>query len=264
MEEFIETGHYAFRLPHNKEIKIWRYMDLAKYLSVLQRSALFFCKASLLGDPFEGSVSKPIYEWRDYLLKNRETDPQLSDWKDLPEDVVQNYVEAMPRINREHIDTFMVNCWHMNEHESAAMWKLYASADEAVCIQSTYRRIRKALPQCVYIGEVQYVDYERDSFPQGNVFFNIMHKRKSFEHERELRAVYWSVESTDEAKTIAKDVDPNCGVWINVTDLSAIVENVYVSPTAPRWFGEVVSDATRQYGLGIDVKHSSLSAAPLY
>ena len=48
----------------------------------------------------------------------------------------------------------------MNENESAAMWKLYSSSSEAVCIRSTYRRLRLCLPQCVLVGEVNYINYE--------------------------------------------------------------------------------------------------------
>jgi hypothetical protein len=54
--DLTETQHESFALPTNKDIPIWRYMDLAKYLSMLDSQSLFFSRATLLGDPFEGSA----------------------------------------------------------------------------------------------------------------------------------------------------------------------------------------------------------------
>jgi hypothetical protein len=67
MADLQETQHESFRLPTNKDIPIWRYMDLAKYLSMLDRRRLFFGRATLLGDPFEGSSTKAMVESREYI-----------------------------------------------------------------------------------------------------------------------------------------------------------------------------------------------------
>ncbi|SDF21388.1 hypothetical protein [Sporomusa acidovorans] len=42
-----------------EDAKIWRYMDFAKFASLLTTSTLFFSKLKKLGDPWEG-------EWPDY------------------------------------------------------------------------------------------------------------------------------------------------------------------------------------------------------
>ncbi len=78
----------------------------------------------------------------------------------------------------------------MNEHESAAMWKLYAQTNEAVAIQSTYQKLASCLPENVFVGVVHYIDYETQWLPEGNAMWPFVHKRKSFEHERELRALF--------------------------------------------------------------------------
>lgn len=36
--------------------KLWRYMDLAKFLALLEDRALYFARADKLGDPFEGAA----------------------------------------------------------------------------------------------------------------------------------------------------------------------------------------------------------------
>jgi hypothetical protein len=142
MPDLQETQHESFRLPADKDMPIWRYMDLAKYLSMLDRRGLFFSRATLLGDPFEGSSTKMMVAQREYVRNNRATDPALAAYKNMPETAfnVSYFYEGM-------VPKYLISCWHMNEHESAALWKLYSGSNEAVCIRSTYRRLRKCLPQ---------------------------------------------------------------------------------------------------------------------
>jgi hypothetical protein len=82
-----------------------------------------------------------------------------------------------------------INCWHMNENESDAMWRIYARTSDAVAIQSTFARLQRVLSDRAFIGVVKYVDYDTEWMPEGNTLYPFVHKRKSFEHERELRAV---------------------------------------------------------------------------
>jgi hypothetical protein len=182
----IPIGHPAFKIPTNRDVKIWRYMDLTKYLAILQRRSLFFPRASLLGDPFEGSSTRPIVAARQYIMQHRTSDPALAEYKYLSDGYfnVDNFFKTM-------VEKYFISCWHMSEHESAAMWRLYLRSNEGVCIQSTYERLRSCLPKCVFIGEVQYIDYQTETFSPTMLFEYITHNRKSFEHERELRAVFW-------------------------------------------------------------------------
>ena len=38
--------------------KIWRYLDFAKFINILDKKSLFFSRVDKLGDPFEGSFPK--------------------------------------------------------------------------------------------------------------------------------------------------------------------------------------------------------------
>jgi hypothetical protein len=77
-----ETQHESFRLPTNKEVPVWRYMDLAKYLMMLNSKSLYFARANKLGDPFEGSSTRAMVARREHIRANRTTDPNLAGWKD--------------------------------------------------------------------------------------------------------------------------------------------------------------------------------------
>ena len=49
--------------------------------------------------------------------------------------------------NREE---FAINCWHLNDHESAAMWKLYLKSNEGIVIQSTFTNLNTVLPNVTH------------------------------------------------------------------------------------------------------------------
>ena len=255
MADLEETQHASFRLPTNKDIPIWRYMDLGKYLAMLDRRSLYFARATLLGDPFEGSPTKMMVAQREYIRANRATDPRLVAYKDIP-DMAFNW----GHIFKELVKSYSISCWHMNEHESAAMWKLYSSSNEAVCIRSTYRRLRQCLPKTVMVGEVNYINWETQGFPADNGLNFIMHKRLSFSHERELRAIFW--EMAGDAQSYKAHIESG-GLAIEV-DLSSLIERVYVTPTAAPWFSNLVGAMTARCGYAFPVDQSILAAAPLY
>src|SRR5260370_23091489 len=57
-------------IPSDQAVKIWRYMDLAKFVGLVDRDTLFFSRADLLGDPFEGSVTQAELLAREMDLKS--------------------------------------------------------------------------------------------------------------------------------------------------------------------------------------------------
>lgn len=157
---------------------------------------------------------------------------------------------------------YAINCWHMSNYESAAMWKLYSKSNEGIVIQSTYNRLVKCFDKSsikVHIGIVTYVDYEKDIFNFGNVFSPFLHKRKSFEHEKELRCVIWKWNfNNPNLNKLEKG-----GVKIEI-DIKELIGNIYVSPDSPIWFTELVKDITRKYDIPVPIINSRLNDKPLF
>ena len=54
---YMYKKHPEFSPPSQPDSDIWRYMDLAKFLSLLEDEALFFSSASSMSDNFEGTRS---------------------------------------------------------------------------------------------------------------------------------------------------------------------------------------------------------------
>jgi hypothetical protein len=242
----LKGRHPAFEPPTDPEVRIWRYMDFTQFISMLEEKALLFTRADLLVDKFEGTMSRPLY---DFLEQH--SDPEQA--------------AGLLRLTK---GWSFVNCWHMNECESVAMWEVYSTSKESVCVQTTYSRLREALADNVCIGVVNYISYERDKIPAGNTFWPLVHKRKSFEHERELRAVWSDIANVSSAgPEVAAGLKyqpaPQEIVWKQV-DLGSLIENVYVSPTAGLWFSALVKKVLQRYELNVPVKRSDLAAEPLF
>lgn len=135
------------------------------------------------------------------------------------------------------------------------MWSLYAGREgQGIALQSTFGRLERALPDewqhSIHAGTVSYIDYSSDDIPLGNAFSRCLRKRTSFEHERELRAI------------LATHDDHSPEGFRVPVDLSTLIETIYVAPTAPPWFVELVERTTRDHRLAVPVVHSDLLAGP--
>jgi hypothetical protein len=245
-----QTNHYVFQPPDNPDIKIWRYINFPKYVSFLQSRSLFFSRSDLLGDPYEGATSHA----------NLKLGPEM--YKDIPLGSYETFSSQLSDFSKWVRQWTFINCWHMNEHESGAMWKLYTRAEDSVAIQSTYRRLCQCLPSNVMVGIVHYIDYETEWLPEDNIFWRFAHKRKSFEHERELRALIQDLPMTEKKMKIGLP-NQEVGTLIPV-GLKELVEQVYVSPTAEPWFAELVRNVTAKYEVPFKITQSILSKKPVF
>jgi len=260
-----EISHPAFPQPDNASIKIWRYMDFAKYVAMLKDRALFFSRIDTQNDQFEGSLSKTEFDhWKDVAQKG-EAEGKIPDrWKGKYLDVLLGSARRMRR-------QCYVSCWHMNHVESEAMWHLYSSSGYAIAITSTYETLGSELPteyksldhRGPYLGAVTYTDHHNDSFPTGNAFYPIMHKRSSFIHENECRAVIWCIGKGQWPEGLPDHILATFPVGLNISiDLESMVNSVIVSPSAPAWFYDTVANLTDRYGYKFPVIHSSLTVSP--
>ena len=222
-------------------------MDFSKYVSFLESSALFFPRADLLGDPYEGATSHINKQLWPIVYKGV-----------MPESTLK----SMSDFSQWARQWTYVSCWHMNEFESAAMWRLYAKTTDAVAIQTTYAKLHELLPSGSYVGTVQYMDYKTTWMPEDNAFHRFVRKRNSFEHERELRAIIQPIPVEPNGFDFSKqnaEVGPHVPV-----DIPGLVQGIYVAPTSPAWFRELVERITQKYGLQVPVKQSALDVSPIF
>jgi hypothetical protein len=243
-----------FDEPADKSVQIWRFMDFTKFVAILQHSGLFFARCDLLNDPFEGSVPRAM---REVTLDSAGS--ENVEFKVDPEDVV-----AWSEFNKFVRKWTTISCWHMNAHESAAMWKVHAQSNEAVAIVSTYERLRSCLNERrFWIEQVRYINYEKDRIPTGNAMYPVVFKRLSFAHEKELRAFTSELPTKDEINLDIDRVPSSPGQWEHV-DLAYLIVAIRVAPKSPSWFVDLVREVSAKYGLHAPVKQSALDVDPVF
>lgn len=237
-----------FDQPTDLDQKLWRYMSTQKFSDLLEKSSLFFSRADKQTDTYEGTTTQHFQEnFRDLAFYKdtgdfRAREAKFNEW-------VRQWV--------------FMNCWHMNETESDAMWRLYGNPNEAVAIQTTYRKLAQALPSKVSMGLVRYVDFETYPLKAGNGAHLYAIKRQAFAHEREVRAIFedWNnpkIDQSDgELKTSMCVTNKEPGQLVKV-DLSALFESVRVAPKSSGVFLEAIRGSIHKHGLDQPVLASAL------
>ena len=166
-----------------------------------------------------------------------------------------------------------VNCWHENDFESTAMWKIYLR-DHGVAIQTTAAKLSAVLSTgtvaqfgehryMVHLWKVNYIDFEREYIPEGNGFIPLIHKRRSFQHENEVRAMFQYTLSVPAGETPDPDWVQPGGLELPV-DLSDFIDAVHVNPEAPQWVHQIVETVCDKFGLKVPVLKSDLDKDAVY
>jgi hypothetical protein len=232
------------------DIKIWRYIDFAQFVSLLDTKSLHFIRVDRLEDPFEGIYSKANIKRAPEVYKDK---------------ISNKIIEKLTAFKKDQIPCLractVINSWHINDHESAALWELYSKKDQGIAIQSTFKRLVDSVKnyhEDIFIGPMDYISYENDWLPEGNLLYLFFHKRKSFEHEKELRALILRFPVQGNTMDFSKKTFEEEGINVPV-DLDLLIERIYVSPVAERWFRNLVNSVTSKYNLSKQIQQSSLS-----
>jgi hypothetical protein len=245
--------HPIFTKPKNLNARIWRYMDFTKFLFLLTRGELFFPRADRLGDPFEGSFSKMNIEKRpEYYAGIGEGLPEM--------------LKKLGEFHKSILSYTFINSWYLNDYESAAMWKIYIQKGEGIAIQSTFTRLCNSFEPSkkdIFVGCVKYSDYEEDWIPEDNSLEPFLHKRKSFEYEKEVRAIFHDFPIEGGEIKLSQILFERKGEYIPI-DLSVLIEKIYVSPASSDWFIELVQSIITTYKKSFEVKRSRLEGDPVY
>ena len=237
---------------------LWRYMDFWKFALLLETGSLYFPSACQFDDPFEGSLSKP----------NADKSPRANKGH-----VHQETLKKFRLFIKDVRPFTLVSCWTMGQHESAAMWKLYSNMTSGVAIKTNLQCLRDSLPhgdrRDFYIGKVVYGGHI--NVEDGSVI-PFIHKLHSFEHEHELRVVSQLIPHREHEGWLppGHPVDgyeyhePNLREVLDESqkyfpvNLSTLVHELVVSPSAPESFLGFVRSLVGKYNLDVQVNKSSL------
>jgi len=131
------------------------------------------------------------------------------------------------------------------------MWRLYSSfLPNAVAIKTRYSALYNSLGRdtSIRIGRVRYLDLKKEYAGVNDAYWR---KRKSFEHEREVRAIITDHRHGETGKLVP-------------CDMETLIEGLYVSPEAPSWFMNLVNDVNKRFGIAIQVSKSEFNEQPFF
>lgn len=242
-------------------------MSFAKFVELLRTKNLSLPSAMMFEDPYEGACGKAknsdvLVEYLSNIVGNRiQGKGELQVDSDTLKEIISKANKYYNDLGASNKYFTFISCWHENETESEAMWKLYTQKQpEGVAIQTTFGALKQAINDPnVQIGRVSYVDYDETFFTSDSYFW---YKRKSFEHEREVRAMV--IADDDLREKMVEDYKQGA-IIVNIpVDLEVLIQNVYVSPYADVWFKDLVADELKQCNLEKQVLYSSLNQQPIY
>lgn len=201
----------TFIAPRNSLQPLWRYLSYDRLIELIESEELFFTHLPIFSDGREG------------LLTKRSRDRLFDSFYNQYQDATTAHSEVT--LYEKHHEHFYASCWHMNNSESYLMWKVYG--DRGCAIKTTLERACASFQPFVGTvqgGVVQYVDFEREETPLGNVFTHVITKDIPYEDEREYRFMVWCIDPENSTVTFAEK-----GVRVRV-NLKMLIEEVIINP----------------------------------
>lgn len=220
-------------------------MDFPRFVAMLEYQGLFFTVANQMDDRFEGSLMRPTPENLQRLsieLRKQGITPE------------RDYDLLVQQLR----SCVAISCWHSNEDESAAMWKLYSAQQQAIAIRTTYSKLQAALSRnpSVVLTPVRYIRGNKDDAPLDSISSAFLYKERSFQFEHEVRAIMADLHcfhpNGSDEPTLRE------GSWVQV-DLEALIDTIVIAPDAERWYFELVRRVSKHYGLSKPVQQSRLA-----
>lgn len=230
-----------FQVPR-PSVVVWRYLDRSKFEDLVVRRRLYFRRADRLDDQMEGSFSEG----------NRRFQTAL--WRRFHEahSIRPNH-EQEQEINQMIRHRVFINCWHVNEHESARMWKLYTRSSESVVIRSQCRLLDSSIDGRAY--QPVYVRYvgSDEPRPEHHSLAPFVFKDLKYQFESEVRLLL--VAGLEETIYLEKEEDFARTLPIRPEEL---ILGVFTHPAAGKKFRKCVDGLCTPHLPGIHAHPSSL------
>lgn len=269
---------HALDIP-SIDATLWRYMNFAKLVSLLETRELFFTRADKLDDAYEGAWSEATIAQLDDLIVYGDTarrhDPATGGEYTSERETARLWKQIIQAHSQKDREYTLINCWREGEHESEAMWNRTPRHAETyeLAIRSDLKSLVHSFPNGSrlpdIVARVEYIPYQTKEMPL-SLAAPYFHKRIEFQDEREVRAVISATPMVpdpahpDRDDVMAPDYsseicDVGLGYEVNPTDL---IHEVVISPHAPSWLAGLVRSVIERYGLNVPVSDSKIHGSP--
>lgn len=233
---------------------IWRFLDFAQFVDLLDRKSLFFARVDTLEDPFAGLSDDTVFAVRtlpEELMRIAEqagSPPprkgRLERWwsRKAQESEQETLIDTIR--NYRPAGMVWANCWHATGPDEVPLWKMYQAAGKRVAVRSSVGKLRAAMDAGSDLAvSVDYVRYLEPAELRGlsEPIDRALTKAKALAYEREVRAIVTRASGTTE-RCLGR------GVCVPVT-VASLIDEVAISPAAEEWIRDLAGRVLRSYGL---------------
>ena len=218
---------------------LWRYMDLAKFVSMVDSKSLWLARVDTLRDKHEGRFPDEMKKTIEKAYDDFDDDEQSS---------VKNADDFQDYLRK---NTF-VSCWHKNLVENMVMWEIYGRDYNAIAIQTTAGKMKNNLDDSNLIGHsllFKSVVYQKAEEIRGVLPYEecVFIKRPHFSFEKEVRISL----DTYFPKISSKDTPYGHALPM---DVNKLVYKILVHPDSSDWFMGVIKSITKKYKIDAPVE----------
>jgi hypothetical protein len=233
-------------------MSIWRYMDFAKFVGLLETQGLWFSRSDQVEDPLEGSYT-------DAELEHIRALPPPPAGRPNAHSATQALLGAVEFMR----GTTFINCWRLGSDESIAMWDLYGSGSGVVAIKSTVGILKQqfaAIESRVFLASVRYLDWASTPW-DNNAIVMCARKHRSYEHENEFRAIIWDQQCISAWSTKELGLPSTFQIPVGISvpvNANELISEVMIGPREQDWVQPLVEGVAKRYALSASVTRSTL------
>jgi hypothetical protein len=217
--------------------KLWRYMDLSKFISLLSTKSLWLARPDTFQDSHEGKFPVAMKESLEKI------------YTDLGPCTNTN-INSAEDFGRVLCRNAYISCWHRNADENMVMWQIYGKDTNLVAIQTNVTSLKESLKNSKLDGlsfllkDINYQNHSESKLKNYTAPFFI--KRPHFEFEKETRVLF----STNEASTTMCEtpLGHNCNV-----DTKILINEILVHPDSDEWYVNVIKEIAGKYKIDVPV-----------
>lgn len=237
--------------------KIVKYLDITKFLSLIQTESIFFCRLDKFEDKFEGTLPITSLKYLEGWYRQMYHSGQLH--SNNIEESIQKALITQKKAEESFKKIVCISCWNKNMQESYALWKIYSDINKGIMITSNIDNLISSLENTsekIQLSEVRYINHKTDFIDVNNLNYPIIHKNTAYHFEEEVRLIH-QVEAGNGLLYDWSDEKNSNGKYIDI-DLNILIDEIILSPYAPEWFFDIIKDLLEKYNLKKTIKFSDL------
>ncbi len=187
----------------DKDVYLWRYVDLHKFLSFIFTKSLCLSRLDKFEDKKEGITLNHLFFQN--IKRKLDNNPMFDSIREIMSiDTLGNEMNQIDDELKTIQEFNFANCWVLggNDSESVAMWNLYSNPN-SLAIKIKFSEFKKLLSEKgvgnydsdlqIMCGPVRYIDFQKSDLNRAKVkeelLGSVFVKDISFEHEREYRII---------------------------------------------------------------------------